>query len=153
MLKRSTTRGRDGDFLRVCAKSGFVVWASDTVREWTGNYVYKGFAEARHPQDLLRPRREHFGVPDARPEPTATFTGPLMTETTAAASAGATSISVASTSRMTAADNIGVYLESGDLHRNTIASVDSSTGLTLTTALPGSVASGAKVIDHDATAS
>lgn len=155
-MKRSTTRGRQGDFLRVCDRSGFTVWASDTVKEWNGLVVYKGFAEARHPQDLLRPRRESFGVPDARPAKAIadeTFTGPLVTETTAAASAGATTLSVTSTARMSASDDIGVYLSDGDLHRNTIVSVDDATTLTLSSALPGSVASGAKVIDYDATAS
>lgn len=82
MLKRSTTRGRDGEHLVVCDRSGFTVWSGDTVREWNGLRVYKGFAEARHPQDFLRSRREDFRVPDARPARAIedeTFVGPLIT--------------------------------------------------------------------------
>jgi hypothetical protein len=155
MLKRSTT-GCDGDTLVVCDRSGFTVWRSDCVKEWNGLLVHKRFAETRHPQDFIRARREDLTVRDARPERAIadeTFVGPLVTETTAAATAGATSLTVASTSRMTAADDIGVYLSNGDLHRNTISSVDTSTTLTLSSALAGAVDSGAKVIDFDATAS
>ena len=53
------------------------------VKEWNGLLVYKEYAEARHPQDFLRPRREKFGVPDARPERAIedeTFVGPLIVE-------------------------------------------------------------------------
>jgi hypothetical protein len=153
-MRRSTT-GRDGDHLVVCDRSGFTVWASETVREWNGLIVHKRFYEARHPQDYLRARRENLTIPDARPEPTAIFIGPLMTELTNddGVAAGTTSISVTSTSRMTAGDSIGVYLSSGDLYRTTIASVDSSTALTLSAALPGAVSEGARIIDYSATAS
>ena len=140
----------------VCDRSGFTVWRSDCVKQWDGLLVHKRFAEARHPQDFLRAKRESLVVPDARPERAIadeTFVGPLVTETTAAATAGATSLTVTSTSRMTAADSIVVYLSNGDLHRNTISSVDTSTTLTLSSALPGAVDSGAKVIDYSATAS
>ena len=121
----------------VCDRSGFTVWRSDCVKQWDGLLVHKRFAEARHPQDFLRAKRESLVVPDARPERAIadeTFVGPLVTETTAA-------------------DSIVVYLSNGDLHRNTISSVDTSTTLTLSSALPGAVDSGAKVIDYSATAS
>jgi hypothetical protein len=156
MIKRDTTRGRNGDYLVVDDRTGFTRWRSECVKDWQGLIVHRSVHEPRHPQDFLRARPEKFGVPDARPEKAIedeTFTGPLVTETTAAASAGASTLAVTSTSRMTAADSIGVYLQSGDLYRTTIASVDSTTGLTLSTALPDAVASGAKVIDYSATAS
>lgn len=155
-MKRSTTRGRDGDYLVVDDRTGFTRWRSECKLEWNGLLVHESVWEARHPQDLLRSRRESFGVPDARPAKAIadeTFVGPLVTETTAAASAGATSLSVTSTARMSASDDIGIYLSDGDMHRNAIASVDDATTLTLSSALPGGVASGAKVIDFDASAS
>src|SRR5690606_14401946 len=112
-MKRSTTRGRDGDYLCVCDRSGMTFWRSQMRKEWTGLLVYEGFWEPRHEQDFIRARREDFSIPDARPAKAIedeTFTGPVITETTAAAAAGATSLSVTSTARMSATDDVGVYL-------------------------------------------
>ena len=83
MMRRSTTRGRDGDTLVICDRSGFTFWRSQCVKEWNGLLVYKGFAEARHPQEFLRARRENMRVPDARPQRAIadeTFIGPLIVE-------------------------------------------------------------------------
>jgi hypothetical protein len=49
------------------------------VREWNGLIVHKDFYERRHEQDYIRARRENLTVPDARPEPTPVFVGPLIT--------------------------------------------------------------------------
>jgi hypothetical protein len=152
-MKRSTTRGQQGDFLRVCDRSGFTVWASDTVKEWNGLIVYKKFYEPRHPQDFLRSRRESLQVSDARPVPTPVFVGPLITETTADAAPGATSLAVVSSARMFPGDSIGVYLQNGDLHRNSISLAPTAEEIDLNNPLPGSVASGAKVINYSAVAS
>lgn len=154
MMKRSTAHGRDGDHLVVCDRSGFTVWRSDCVKEWNGLVVYKGFSEPRHPQDYLRAKREDLSIRDARPEPTAVFVGPLITETTADASAGATTLSVVSTARFSAADRIAIMLDSGDAFFATVSAVPSATGLEFgLTPLPGAVSSGAKVINQTATAS
>lgn len=130
------------------------MWASDTVKEWTGAIVHKNFAEQRHPQDFLRSRRENMTVPDARPEPVAQFQGPLITETTADASAGATTLSVVASARFAATDRIAIMLSSGDAHLATVTAVPTSTSIEFAlSALPGAVASGAKVINYSATAS
>lgn len=82
-MRRSTTRGRNGDFLRVCDRTGFTVWASDTVKEWTGAIVHRGVWEARHPQDFVRGVRDDMRVSDPRPDRSianSNFVGPLVTE-------------------------------------------------------------------------
>lgn len=64
---------RVGDYLVLCDRSGFVGWASDTVIEWNGLRVLKRFAEARHPQDMVRGVPDDQTVQNARPEPDDVF--------------------------------------------------------------------------------
>jgi hypothetical protein len=61
---------------------------------------------------------------------------------------GQTVLSITSTTGMTAADNIGIELDSGTRQWTTIVSVDSSTQVTVTAALTGSAASGNTVITY-----
>jgi hypothetical protein len=83
MQRRSTTRGRHGDYLVISDRSGRTFWRSECRKEWNGLLVHRSEWEARHEQDYLRARREDFRVPDARPErriEDETFVGPLVTE-------------------------------------------------------------------------
>jgi hypothetical protein len=144
---------RKGDTLVVCDRSGFVIPSSQARKEWNGAVVDKRFWEARHPQDSLRVPRENMRVPDARPQPIDLFVGPLMTETVAAAAAGATTLVVVHTERMQGGDHIGVFLSDGDLHRTIIQTVVDLETLTLLHPLPGSVSAGAKVVNYTAIAS
>jgi len=41
-----------------CARCGFNVRSSDTVREWTGSIVCRDEAEVRHPQDTIRSKSD-----------------------------------------------------------------------------------------------
>lgn len=144
---------RPGDYWRICDRCGFKVRASQTRKEWTGQIVCLNDFEERHPQDFVRGRKDHQTVPDPRPEGTDNVIGPLMTTTTAAAVAGATSVLVESTVRMASGDRMGIALSSGDIHFCTLLTVASSTQFTLTPALQSAVASGAMVADYTATAS
>jgi hypothetical protein len=78
---------------------------------------------------------------------TAHATRTIAAETTlsSAAAASATTLSLTSSSGMTAADNIGVKLNDNTIHWDTIVSVDSSTAVTLTTGLASAASSGKKV--------
>lgn len=67
------------------------------------------------------------------------------TTLSSAASASATALSVVSSSGMTAADFIGIKLTDNTIHWDTIASVDSTTDVTITTGLASAAASGKKV--------
>jgi hypothetical protein len=60
-----------------------------------------------------------------------------------------TVVQVASTAGMSAADVVGVYLASGALHWDVIASVDSATQITLTTGVVGAADDGAAVYAYD----
>lgn len=67
------------------------------------------------------------------------------TTTTTAEIALATVIEVASTTGMTAADNVGIELDSGIRHWTTIVTVDSTTQITITTGIPTVAKSGSSV--------
>jgi hypothetical protein len=82
-MRRSTTRGRDGDYLVVDDRTGITRWRSECIKDWQGLIVHRSVYEPRHPQDFLRARREDFRIPDARPErriEDESFVGPLVTE-------------------------------------------------------------------------
>jgi len=74
---------------------------------------------------------------------TRTITG--ETTLSAALATSATTVTVASSSGMTAADNIGIKMTSNTIHWDTIDSVDSSTQVSLTTGMAGAAANGKKV--------
>ncbi len=68
-----TSKYIPGDYLCVCDRTGFVVYASDTVQEWNGLRVRRKSYEERHPQDFVRGLGDDQNVPFARPEPTDVF--------------------------------------------------------------------------------
>ncbi len=72
----------------------------------------------------------------------------VNTTLSAAEAYGQTVLSITSTAGMTAADNIGIELDNHSRQWTTIVSVDSSTQVTVTTALTGSAASGNTVITY-----
>lgn len=72
----------------------------------------------------------------------------INTTLTTAASSGASTITVSSTTGMAAADKIGIKLDDGTRQWTTITTVDSSTGLTLDDTLTGDTASGNTVFTY-----
>lgn len=144
-----------GDFWRICDVCGFKKRASQTRKRWDNLIVCDADWEPRHPQDFVRGRKDRQTVPDPRPEGADTFLGPLCTTTTAAAVAGATTLNVESSVRMTGGDRVGVMLASGEIHRAVIQTVPTAASITLSVAtkLPGAVVSGAQVIDYSAVSS
>jgi len=140
---------RPGDHYTTCDRTGFKVRASETKVEWTGARVRKQSWEARHPQDFVRGRKDNMAADGYQPVPL--LMGPLLTETTAAAAAGAFAIVVTDTARFEAGDAIGFALRSGDMHRAIVGGVTAATfTLSLTTPLPDSVPVGAVVINYSA---
>jgi hypothetical protein len=69
----------------------------------------------------------------------------VETTLSAAEASGQTVISVTSSTGMTAADNVGIKMDDNTIHWTTIASVDSSTQITIDTATDDDAASGNKV--------
>lgn len=74
--------------------------------------------------------------------------GDNAVETTLSASGSGTTLTVTSTTGMTAADQIGIELDNNTRQWTTIVSVDSSTALTITTALTSAAASGNTVFTY-----
>lgn len=72
------------------------------------------------------------------------------TTLSAAEAALQTVISVTSSTGFTAADQVGIELDSGEIHWTTIVSVDSSVQITITTAIPTAAASGSRVYAYTA---
>lgn len=141
-----------GDFWRICDRTGRKVPASQTRKEWNGLIVDQRVFEARHPQDFVRARREKMGVPNPRLRGVDEFNGPLQTLTTADAAAGDLGIDVDLTTRFEAGDHLRLYIDTGDLFAVILQEVVSTTRLLLARPLPGSMASGAPVINMTAVA-
>lgn len=65
---------RVGDWRVICQRSGFKVWASETVLEpTTGLRVAKRFADPMHPQDAPYTVKDDPSVPFSSPEPADVF--------------------------------------------------------------------------------
>jgi hypothetical protein len=139
-----------GDFWRICDRCGFRKRSSETFRTWDGLYVCEEDFETRHPQDLVRGRRDDQNVPDPRPEPVDTIIGPLQTAISVAAVAGASTINVSSSVRFTGTDAIGVMLNDGSNERHAVLSIPTSTSIQLVGTLGGSAAIGNLVINYSA---
>jgi hypothetical protein len=149
-----TIRGtwRQGDHLVTDDVTGFTIYASEAQKQWDGAMVHKSVFETRHPQDLIRARREKPGVPNARPPPPDTFIGPLTTTITAAAAAGATSVSVESTVRMEVGDAITISLDTNDTFRVIIDTIPDAETINLASPLPHATSEGKQVVDNSAMA-
>lgn len=74
----------------------------------------------------------------------------VSTTISADEAAAQTVLSITSTTGMTAADQIGIELDSGNMHWTTISSVDSSTQVTITSGLATAAASGNRVFTYTA---
>lgn len=145
---------RKGDNWVVDQRTGERIRSSDARTEWNGAVVHKDDYEERHPQDFVRARRDHQKARDPiRVEPAASFGGPLATTLAAAASAGATSLQVESSTRMVVGDQLRIMLDGGDMFRVAIATIVDAENITIISGLSGAAASGNAVIDETALAS
>lgn len=111
------------------------------VKEW----VAKGI------DNWLRQEVTLFLQPDSQSYAIGTThatTSYVETTTTAAQAATDTSIGLTSTTGMTAADNIGIKLDSNTIHWTTIVSVDSATAVTITSGLASAASAGNKVYTY-----
>lgn len=167
-MRRSTTRARRGEFLRIDDRTGFTVWSGDTVKEWTGAIVHRSQYEARHPQDFLRARRENLRVSDPRPDlsiENQRSLGPRQSFLALSSVAGDYGITIGSISNFSVGDWVRIFLDSGDGFLTTIASVpiridsenitidsltlliDSTETLELSSPLPGPASAGNLIIN------
>lgn len=139
--------------MRVCDRTGFTVWASETTKEWNGNIVWNRVFEPRQSQDFVRGVRDDPSVKDPRPPGTAQFIGPLVTEVNDTHVAGRFSLTLLDTTRMDIGDRISIVLDNGDIYFTTIQSVDDDATITLAAPLPSATSAGKKVTDYSAVSS
>lgn len=145
-------RCRPGDYLMVSDRTGFTRPASTMRREWNGAIVESSKWEPQHPQMKLPARRDDQSVPEARPQRTPEFVGPLTTTLGIAAVAGAQALSLETSARMIVGDQIGINLDSKDMFRTTIQSITNGTDIVITNKLPGPASAGNQVTDWTAAA-
>jgi hypothetical protein len=70
---------RPGDWLVTCQRTGFVVYASEIVKEApSALLVREKSSDDINPQDFVRGVPDHQGVPFSSPEPTDHFIGPFL---------------------------------------------------------------------------
>src|SRR3990167_305794 len=74
----------------------------------------------------------------------------LNTTISADEASGQTILSITSSTGMTAADQVGIEMDDGTMHWTTIVSVDSSTQITITTAIDDTAGSGNQVFSYTA---
>ncbi len=141
---------RPGDWWTICDRTGFQVYASDTVQEWNGLRVRRQSYEERHPQDFVRGIGDDQTVPFARPDSATEATlGPLTTVINDTHVAGATSITVVSTTGILAGHSLHIMLDNGNMQPCVVLSITNATVLVLTTAtkLRGPTSTGNSVVD------
>lgn len=148
----SQSRTRPGDFLRICDQSGFAIPASRTRKQWDNLIVDRKYFDAKHPQLTIRARRDDFSLQDPRPRPVDTIVGALTTTVATAASAGETTIEVASSARFADTDKITIVLASKDVFRTTISSIPNASHIVITPALPDAAEANALIVNTSAVA-
>jgi len=94
---------------------------------------------------FLQPGTESFTIGPSGDHATTSY---VETTLSAAEAAAQTVLSVTSSTGMTAADNVGIKLDDDTIQWTTISSVDSSTQITVATALTSAAASGNKVYSY-----
>lgn len=65
-----------GQFKRVCDRTGRILLARDTRKEWNGLIVDKNEWEPRHPQEFVRGVPDDQSVPEPRPYPEPNYVDP-----------------------------------------------------------------------------
>lgn len=68
-MSKRPTGFRSGDWLIICDRCGFTIMASETKHHYDGLITCKECYETRHPQELLRVRKDRIVPPFLRPEP------------------------------------------------------------------------------------
>ena len=97
---------------------------------------------------FLRTGISEYSIGGTSPDKACLLSDFVNTTISTAAVTGATTLVVASTTGMTAADKIGIQLDDGTRQWTTIVSVNSATGLTITAALTDDVAVGNTVFTY-----
>lgn len=128
-----------GSFYRIDDRTGFATRAERTRQEWTGLIVDRARWEPRQPQDFVKGVVDDQTVPLPRPRSVDAYDGPLHTFVTVAGAIGDIIVSVNSTARMYAGDEIDLVLDNGALLQTFIVKIIDESNLRLNDPLPWAV--------------
>ena len=67
---------KSGDHLVVCDICGGRLYSSQSKKNWEGLVCHPNCCDPRHPQELIRAKKERITVKDSRPEGTDVFLSP-----------------------------------------------------------------------------
>lgn len=112
-------------------------WTAHGLQLWLHKDVIIPLVDGKRTYDLYETGDRYFIKKDA-----------VETQLNGALAASATAVTVDSTTGMTAADNIGIITTGDTIHWDTIASVDTSTTLTLTTGVAAAADDNAYVVAY-----
>lgn len=138
-----------GSFYRSCDRSGFVIRAENTRQEWQDLIVQRRLWEIRQPQDLVEGVPDYQDVPDARPKLPELFQGPINIALAMDAPIGATFLYLTSLAGISAGDNVGVMMDSGEYFNTQVSGPPTSEGINIAGPLPGAAAQGNVVTDYE----
>ncbi len=131
---------RPGDYYQIDDIRGYKVRASQTQQQWDGMQTLPSSFSPRQPQDLVTGVRDDQSVPVPRPRQANQFVI-VATWVTAAAAAGATTITVDSTVGFNVGDLVQIMLDNGNPFTVTLSAVGASTLTWAGAGLPGTVGS------------
>lgn len=141
---------REGDSYLIDDETGFKIRNSQAVKRWDGAVVHRNVSEPRHPQDLIRARRDRELAIPARPRPADLFIGPLTTQISGSAAIRATVLPVLSSVRMLVGDRLNVMLDNGDTFQTYITEITDTEHITVSPAIPSTVSDGNVVVNYTA---
>ena len=144
-------RYEKGGYWRIDDIDGSRQRAYDTKEQWDGAIVSRENFSPRHPQEYLRSVRDDQSVPKPRTVQDIASSGPDDTTTTADAAAGATAITVTSSTGFHSGGRVAIMLDNNERFLGTITGLSDSTHIEFTPALPYACASGAYVVDYTVT--
>ncbi len=129
-----------GDFYRIDDRTGFKIRAKNSRMQWNNLIVSPKVWEIRQPQDFVKGVVDDQTVPLPRPRSVSAYDGPLHTFITVAANIHDTLLSVNSSERMYAGDQIELVLDNGDLLQTMIVQVPDTLHIRIQDPLPWTAA-------------
>lgn len=73
-IKRRKAQYRDGDHLMESDLTGRIMYRSEAVKLWDGNWCHKDEYEMRNPQDFIKAKQDRQAVKEVRVRKTTDYT-------------------------------------------------------------------------------
>lgn len=130
---------KPGDYWMVCDVCGFDYRRSEMSQRWDRLWVCKKDYETKHPQDFVKGVKDKQAVPVSRPD---NLNLTNSTTLSVAATAGASTITVAATTYIADNDTIGITLDDGTVQWTTVDGTPVAGVVTLFAVVAGAAALG-----------